>query len=127
MTSPLSVHTTRHFDRSLKKFAKRHPDLADRYAEAIDILGADPQNLSRAHNIRNLEGIQPGEGQYRLRLGRWRFRYDILVTSCGSSNAVSDARRPTAKIDIACGLVACQGPVSSLTHCAMRNGRASGP
>jgi len=24
-----------------------------------------------------LEGVPLGEGQYRLRLGRWRFRYDI--------------------------------------------------
>jgi len=78
MTSPYSVHTTPHFDRSLKKLSRRHPHLADRYAEAIDILRADPQNLIRAHNIRKLEGAQPGEGQYRLRLGRWRFRYDIF-------------------------------------------------
>ena len=78
MTSPYSVHTTPHFDRSLKKLSRHHPHLADRYAEAIDILRADPQNLIRAHNIRKLQGIQPGEGQYRLRLGRWRFRYDIF-------------------------------------------------
>ena len=78
MTSPYSVHTTPHFDRSLKKLSRRHPHLADRYAEAIDILRTDPQNLIRAHNIRKLQGIQPGEGQYRLRLGRWRFRYDIF-------------------------------------------------
>lgn len=56
MTSPYSVHTTPHFDRSLKKLSRRHPHLADRYAEAIDILRADPQNLIRAHNIRKLEG-----------------------------------------------------------------------
>lgn len=78
MTSPYSVHTTPHFDRSLKKLSRHQPHLADRYVEVIDILRADPQNLIRAHNIRKLQGIQPGEGQYRLRLGRWRFRYDIF-------------------------------------------------
>lgn len=78
MTSSYSVHTTPHFDRSLKKLSRHHPRLSDSYAEVIDILRADPQNLIRAHHIRKLEGIQPGEGQYRLRLGRWRFRYDIF-------------------------------------------------
>jgi hypothetical protein len=24
-----------------------------------------------------MEGVSPGEGQWRLTLGRWRFRYDI--------------------------------------------------
>ena len=54
MTPPFSVHTTPHFDRSLKKLIKRHPNLGDRYAEAIEILNIDPQNLSRTHNIRKL-------------------------------------------------------------------------
>ena len=67
MTPPFSVHTTPHFDRSLKKLIKRHPNLGDRYAEAIEILNIDPQNLSRTHNIRKLEGVQPGEGPYRFR------------------------------------------------------------
>lgn len=78
MTPRFSVHTTPHFDRLLKKLSKHHPDLAGRYAEAIEILKADPQHLSRTHHIAKLEGIRPGEGQYRLRLGRWRFRYDIF-------------------------------------------------
>lgn len=78
MTLPFSIHTTPHFDRLLKKLVKHHPDLLDRYADAIEILKADPQNLSRAHDVGKLEGVRPGEGQYRLRLGRWRFRYDIF-------------------------------------------------
>jgi mRNA-degrading endonuclease YafQ of YafQ-DinJ toxin-antitoxin module len=73
MTPPFSVHTTPHFDRLLKKLAKRHPDLIDRYAEAIEILKADPQNRTRAHNIVKLEGIRPGEGQYR----------EVWVFQCG--------------------------------------------
>jgi hypothetical protein len=32
----------------------------------------------RIHNIKKLEGVPSGEGQYRLALGRWRFRYDVL-------------------------------------------------
>ena len=78
MTLPFSVRTTPHFDRLLRRLHKRHPELADRYAEALKILQADPYNRSRTHDMKKLEGVQPGEGQYRLRLGRWRFRYDIF-------------------------------------------------
>ena len=76
MTSPFSVRTTPHFERLLRRF--RHPaELADRYAEALAILRADPYNRTRRHAIRKLEAARPGEGQFRLRLGRWRFRYDV--------------------------------------------------
>ena len=78
MTPPFSVHTTPRFDRILKKLKKHHPELVDRYAEALEILRADPQNVSRNHPISKLEGVQPRQGQYRLRLGQWRFRYDIF-------------------------------------------------
>src|SRR5438034_1358592 len=47
------------------------------------IMGADEledylelQDPKVRDHIRKLEGV-PGEGQYRLSLGRWRFRYDI--------------------------------------------------
>lgn len=78
MTPPFSVHTTPHFDRLFKKLTRQHSDLGDRYAEALEILTGDPHNLSRRHQIQKLEGMRPGEGEYRLRLGRWRFRYDIF-------------------------------------------------
>jgi len=35
-------------------------------------------NRSRNHKIKKLEGVPQGEAQYRLSLGRWPFRYDIL-------------------------------------------------
>jgi hypothetical protein len=77
MTPPFSVRTTTHFDRLLKALTRRHPELPARYAEAMAILKADPYNRSRAYHIRKLENVELGEGQYRLSLGRWRFRYDI--------------------------------------------------
>jgi hypothetical protein len=54
----------------------------------LAILEEDPLNRTRAHPIRKLVGIKPGDGQYRLRLGRWRFRYDVsgaevTLRSCG--------------------------------------------
>ena len=72
MTPSFSVRTTPRFDRLLKALAKGHADLRDRYAEAIDILKADPYNRVRRHQIKKLEGVRQGEGQYRIRLGRFR-------------------------------------------------------
>jgi mRNA-degrading endonuclease RelE of RelBE toxin-antitoxin system len=71
------VITTSHFDRLMKKLAPKHPELVARFEEAIPILSADPHNKSRKHPIKKLEGVRAGEGQYRLRSGRFRFRYDI--------------------------------------------------
>lgn len=59
----LKLSTQQHFEESL--------------AEAIEILTEDPYNISRRHPIRKLTGVVAGDGQYRLRLRRFRFRYDI--------------------------------------------------
>ncbi len=78
MTPAFPVRTTPHFDRLMRRLHRHHGDLAGRYAEALETLQTDPLNHSGAHPIRKLEGIRVGEGQYRLRLGRWRFRYDVI-------------------------------------------------
>ena len=72
-----AVKTTKHFDRLIRKLVPKHPGLIERFEEAITILSADPYNKSRKHAIKKLEGVAAGEGQYRLRSGRFRFRYDI--------------------------------------------------
>ena len=77
MTAQFSVRTTPKFDRLLKKLARHHSDVPDHFAQALNILAGDPYNTSRRHAIKKLEGVRPGEGQYRLRAGRFRFRYDI--------------------------------------------------
>jgi mRNA-degrading endonuclease RelE of RelBE toxin-antitoxin system len=77
MTLSFSVRTTPHFDRLARSLNRHHSEFADRYAEALSILGKDPYNRSRSSPIRKLAGVSQGEGEYRLRLGRFRFRYDI--------------------------------------------------
>jgi mRNA-degrading endonuclease RelE of RelBE toxin-antitoxin system len=72
-----SVVTTAHFDRLLKKLAPKHPDLVERFEEAIGILSLDPHNKSYKYPIKKLTNVPAGEGQYRLRSGRFRFRYDV--------------------------------------------------
>jgi hypothetical protein len=78
MTPPFVVRTTPRFERLLRRLVRGHPELVDHYAEALTILDADPYNRSRRHQIIKLESVPQGEGQYRLRLRRWRFRYDII-------------------------------------------------
>ncbi len=49
----------------------------ERFEEAITILSLDPHNKGQKYPIKKLHGVRAGEGQYRLRSGRFRFRYDI--------------------------------------------------
>ena len=71
------VKATAHFGRALKKLARAHPQILDEYDAVIAILGADPYNRTRRHPIKKLEGIRAGDGQYRIRMRRFRFIYDI--------------------------------------------------
>lgn len=55
---------------------------------AVAVLSRDPYNHTRSHHIKKLEAVPSGDGQFRLSLGRWRFRYDIvgrvvLLSYCG--------------------------------------------
>lgn len=78
MTPPFTVHTAPRYERLSNKLHKRHLDFEATEKSAVTILSADPYNRSRRHHIKKLEGVPPGEGQYRLSLGRWRFRYDMV-------------------------------------------------
>ncbi len=78
MSEAFAVLSTPRFDRLLKKLSSQHPkEAAAIFGQALEILKADPYNRTRRHPIKKLEGVPPGEGQYRLKLHRWRFRYDI--------------------------------------------------
>ena len=82
----LYLHPLSHYERRSTKLNKTRRQVTGR--SAVAILSTHPYNRSRSHHIRRLEGVPAGEGQYRLLLGRWRFRYDIagrvvLMTSCG--------------------------------------------
>jgi mRNA-degrading endonuclease RelE of RelBE toxin-antitoxin system len=71
------VLTTSRFDRELKKLAARHPELPEQYRGILAVLRQDPYNSSRRYPIKKLQGVQADDGQYRIRAGRFRFRYDI--------------------------------------------------
>jgi mRNA-degrading endonuclease RelE of RelBE toxin-antitoxin system len=65
------------FSRSLKKLVDKHPTLVDAYESAFEALEADPANVGRSQNIRKLNSVKPGDGQWRIRIGKYRIRYDI--------------------------------------------------
>lgn len=72
------VRTTPRFERLFKKLAAGHRHEAfEIFDQALAMLKADPYNRNRRYPIKKLEGVAQGEGQYRLRIRRWRFRYDI--------------------------------------------------
>lgn len=77
MTAGFVVSATRSCARTLEGLAKRHPELVELYGQALAILREDPYNIGRTHSIKKLHGVPAGEGQYRLRLRRFRFRYDV--------------------------------------------------
>ena len=76
MTSEFRIITTGQFERELKKLAAQHPCLSELFRRVIDIFKTDPHNRSRQQPIKKLEAVPAGEGQYRIRSGRFRFRYD---------------------------------------------------
>jgi hypothetical protein len=77
MSSNFVVRTTPHYERLARDLAQSHAEFLTRQEEAHQILRTDPHNRSRQHNILKLRGVPQGEAQYRLRLRRFRFRYDI--------------------------------------------------
>jgi hypothetical protein len=75
--SPFDVRSTPRYERLSKKLFKTHREFAAAEQSAITILSTDPYNRTRRYPIKKLEGLPVGEGQYRVSLHRWRFRYDI--------------------------------------------------
>ena len=65
------------FFKRLNQFSAMHQHPYERYAEILNALRTDPYNRTRQHPIKKLEAVAEGLGQYRIRSGRFRFRYDI--------------------------------------------------
>ena len=66
------------FERDVRKIARRNPDLLSVLEAIRTILSSDPYNTSHQHPIKKLRGIEPGGGQWRIRTGDYRLRYDIF-------------------------------------------------
>lgn len=77
MPAPFLVRTSSHYERLARLLRKRQPKFDAAHQSAFEILGQDPTNRSGSHDIKKLTNVPRGEGQWRLALGRFRFRYDI--------------------------------------------------
>lgn len=79
MSGPaFTVQTVPSYERLSQKLHKAHRDFEAIENNGAAVLATDPYNRTRQHHIKKLEGVRAGEGQYRLAVGRWRFRYDIV-------------------------------------------------
>jgi hypothetical protein len=78
MITLFAVQTTPRYERLSNKLQRAHRGFEATEKSAVTILSADPYNRTRRYHIKKLEAVSSGEGQYRLSLGRWRFRYDIV-------------------------------------------------
>ncbi|MGB7621650.1 MAG: type II toxin-antitoxin system RelE/ParE family toxin [Terriglobia bacterium] len=78
MAEPYRVLTTSAFERQARKVIGRNKKLVAFLEDLLAILVKDPQNTSRKYQIKKLTGLNPGEGQWRIRRGDYRLRYDIF-------------------------------------------------
>ena len=77
MTAGFLVVTTSRFDREFRKLAAGQPDIPALFGRVVEILKTDPFNRSRQYAVKKLVAVPAREGQYRVRSGRFRFRYDV--------------------------------------------------
>lgn len=66
------------FERDMRRNIKRNPKLVTVIERMRSILMEDPYSKAGKYDIKKLEGIKLGEGQWRIRLGDYRLRYDIF-------------------------------------------------
>ena len=78
MNGAFRVVTTPSFEREFRKLSRGSNKLLDALQELIGILSEDPHGRTGRHSIKKLVGLQPGEGQWRIRWREYRLRYDIF-------------------------------------------------
>jgi mRNA-degrading endonuclease RelE of RelBE toxin-antitoxin system len=77
MPSNYRVIVLRSFEREVRRLRQRVPRSYENFLEAVKLLECDPYNLQHHADIKKLTNIAAGEGQFRLRIGDYRLRYDI--------------------------------------------------
>jgi mRNA-degrading endonuclease RelE of RelBE toxin-antitoxin system len=80
-TSPLfRLLPTSGYKHDVRKLTERSPRLLARVVQFLDALENDPTNQTGHHDIKKLTAVKHGEGQWRIRSGDYRLRYDIFGT-----------------------------------------------
>ncbi len=68
----------------MRRLAKGNPDVPEAFEDLVTILATDPRNTSRRHSInanaqyKKLRNVEAGNGQWRIRSGVYRLRYEWL-------------------------------------------------
>ena len=78
MAAPFRVLTTETFERQARKAIRGRRELAGVIGKLIPILRDDPYHVTGNHKIKKLAGVDAGDGQWRIRFGDYRIRYDIM-------------------------------------------------
>jgi|ERR687884_1616291 mRNA-degrading endonuclease RelE of RelBE toxin-antitoxin system len=76
--TPFRVLASPHFERDVRKRVKQNRQLLSLIREMRNVLAQDPYNRTNAHDITKLKDVKQGDGQYRIRSGDYRIRYDIF-------------------------------------------------
>ena len=66
------------FRRDAKKLRKKDKKITEIIETASKILQNDPFNGEQLKNIKKLVDVEKGDGQWRIRFGDYRIRYDII-------------------------------------------------
>lgn len=78
MPERFRVLTTPTFEREFRKISRGDSTLIRVLTELLAVLAEDPHNRTGRYKIKKLAGLNPGEGQWRIRWREYRLRYDIL-------------------------------------------------
>ena len=78
MAATFRLVATPPFERSLKRLARKNLQITSMVEQMLVVLQEDPLNLSRKHNIKKLTNVDEGSGQWRIRSGVYRLRYDVI-------------------------------------------------
>ena len=68
------------FKCDLEDVLKRNREITRKLEPLKMILFHDPYNSSSRYDIKKLKDVPVGEGQWRIRVGKYRLRYDIIGT-----------------------------------------------
>lgn len=72
------ILVTTHCDRDITAVLSAKPPLMSAFEKILSILRKDPFNTTRQFKIKKLRGVKPGGGQWRIRSGSYRLRYDVF-------------------------------------------------
>jgi mRNA-degrading endonuclease RelE of RelBE toxin-antitoxin system len=78
MPDAFRVLTTLTFEREFRRISRGDSTLVGALEGLLRILREDPHNRTGQHKIKKLAGLNPGEGQWRIRWRDYRLRYDIF-------------------------------------------------